>query len=666
MKKTQNNKNPISSQMNLLLQKTALIWPVIMVPLAEATQYASLSDFQTENTGIIVLVWVFGLLMAYGIGANDVANCFATSVGSGSLTLRPAVVAASFCEVFGAIFLSKSVTDTVRKKMIDVAALEQSPDVVLYIMFSALVGASIWLILCSSVGLPVSTTHSIIGGIIGAGCSVNTSLVSWDNVLNVVISWFTSPFLSALLGGFCFSTLRSIIMREDGPPSLFKFLANTPHERAIQFFPLLLWVCFSSLLNFIGFKNSEIFGWDLKGWRTADSPNSEWALAGSCMGIGLVLTIITYVLTIKKLKQAVEDTREKSIKSINKTVMPVESAAKFSGKGTSSMASEASETALNEEEKNNDKLEKPGILKYIKKIGKQDVHKRQNEGMTGEIHQGGEQFTEETEATFHFLQVVSACFDSIAHGSNDVANALGPLAACYMIYRDGEMATKTPVPEWLTIIAGLGISLGVLTYGYHVIETIGVRLTKITATRGFSIEMGSSWVVIGGSLVGLPLSTTHCQVGATVGVGMTEAKVFGGRYDPHPEIELSKDQLEELCQYIDGKTGQITENFRLDENMEVKKGWKVDKDLFIVDEKTNLVTFKDVLSVQTIKFITSANCLTGVHWSLFSQIIAGWVFTLVFAGMVSAAICSVVMGIYQPVVGPGAPVALDSMTWDSA
>ena len=233
------------------------------------------------------MAWVFAIAMAWGIGANDVANCFSTSVGSKALTLRQATIAASFFEVFGAIFLSKSVTDTVRKSIVSFDDFIYNPDIMMYVMFSALIGASTWLVACSFSGHPVSTTHSIIGGIIGAGCSVNYDLVAWDSVTDVILSWIYSPVLSAFLGAGGYYLFRAGIMRQENAP-----------EIIIKAFPVLLFLCYGALFNMIMFKNSELFGWDLSGEREGN----EGAFAGITTAISAVAAGLTFLPLYPKLK----------------------------------------------------------------------------------------------------------------------------------------------------------------------------------------------------------------------------------------------------------------------------------------------------------------------------------------------------------------------------
>ena len=328
----------------------------------------------------------------------------------------------------GAILLSKSVTDTVRKKMINVDDFENSPEMLMYVMFSALVGASLWLITCSYTGHPVSTTHSIIGGIIGAGCSINYRLVAWDSVLNVVISWVTSPLLSAVLAGACFCIFRTFILRHENALS-----------RVQRFYPLLLFICYSGLLNVIAFKNSELFGWKLKKYRTSDPPITTIVVSGGAFAVGAAFAIITYALTrhkITRIVNAPEDayTSKDSGESVAITLTE-------EGKDDET---KHLEEELDQESTGTSQTKKSRFLAKAGKIfGGQDVHKSGlKDQASASLHANSEQFPAKVEETFKVLQVVSACLGSVAHGSNDVANALGPIAAVYIIFNEAAVEEK--------------------------------------------------------------------------------------------------------------------------------------------------------------------------------------------------------------------------------
>lgn len=437
---------------------------------------------------IVAFGIIFGFFMAWGIGANDVANSFGSSVGSKALTLKQAVIVATICEFVGCVTMGASVTDTVRKGIVNADYLKDNPEVLQLGMLAALLGAGTWLALCSYLGCPVSTTHSIIGSLIGVSLTVNPASLNSKTVGMVVLSWVSSPMLSGILAAGLFLIIRTLILRKDDAVA-----------RGYKFFPILLFFAFSVMCLYTVFKNPQV---DLKAWRK-ESPHFAVLLG---FGVALIGAGITYASTINILRSRVEAAAEKET-----------TASKGEGEAVVPETKEDAEAA-------NTDAAKPKTAG----VGwNQDLHAQcQEDGKVQEIHNSAETFASQTEGLFSFLQVISAAFGSLAHGANDVANSVGPLAAIWGVYEAGEVSSKVDVPIWILVLGGAGISIGLLTYGYNVIKAIGIKLTKISPSRGFCIEMGMSIVVIIGSNLGIPLSTTHCQVGATVGVGLCEIGGF--------------------------------------------------------------------------------------------------------------------------------------------
>lgn len=415
------------------------------------------------------------------------ANSFGSSVGSKALTLKQAVIVATICEFVGCVTMGATVTDTVRKGIINADYLKNNPEVLQMGMLAALLGAGTWLALCSYLGCPVSTTHSIIGSLIGVSLTVNPASLNSQTVGMVVLSWISSPVLSGILAAGLYLIIRTVILRRDDAVG-----------RGYKFFPLLLFFAFSVMCLYTVFKNPQV---DLKAWRK-DQPALAVLLG---LGVAAIASGITYALTINMLRQRVEAAAAKAEAEIaagKEEIVPVPNEAKTE----EVEAAKANQGSIGT------------------KVGwNQDLHAQcQDDGKVQEIHQSAETFAPQTEGLFSFLQVISAAFGSLAHGANDVANSVGPLAAIWGVYEAGEVSSKVDVPIWILVLGGAGISIGLLTYGYNVIKAIGIKLTKISPSRGFCIEMGMSIVVIIGSNLGIPLSTTHCQVGATVGVGLCE------------------------------------------------------------------------------------------------------------------------------------------------
>lgn len=480
-----------------------------------------------EYVWVVVAGAFMALFMAFGIGANDVANAFATSVGSKTLTLFQATILAAIFEFSGALLLGRGVTKTVRKGIVDPDLFENEPEILMFGMLCALTAAGIWLIVATYFELPVSTTHSIIGGLVGfALVSKGSDAVIWHDIDNskdfpikgisaVVISWIFSPVASGIVAAFFFFVVRAAILRHE-----------SSFDRAFLFFPILVLICV--FINAFYVLDKGI----AKQWDALTTEQSAWIAA--IIGVVSCLIAIGVAIWLKGRTTAKLAERAKN----------AEDAEKGLGKEVEVEKSSSFFTRLQDAINSND----PHAVV--------DTHQD-----TKDIHDNAEVFDPNTEFVFRYLQVLTSCADSFAHGANDVANAVGPFAAIYGIYRNAQVSSKTKTEEWILVIGGAGIVLGLSTYGYHIIKAIGVKLTKITPSRGFAIELGSALIVVTGSYLGLPLSTTHCQVGATVAVGLLE----GGR---------------------------------------------------------------------------------GVSWKIVAKSIAGWVFTLIVVGFISALFMS--LGIYSP------------------
>lgn len=448
------------------------------------TEIASVEQFQEDYLWIFVLALFFAFFMAWGIGANDVANSFASSVGSKALTLKQAVIIATVVEFTGCVTMGASVTDTVRKGIIDGAYFKENPEVLMLGMLSALLGAGLWLCLCSFLGSPVSTTHSIIGSLIGVSLATNPDSLNAMQIGLVVLSWFASPACSGILAALIYLVVRTFILRSDSPVS-----------RGLKFFPLLLYFTFLIVCLYTVFKNPQV---DLKSWRK-DNPGPAVGLA---FGMAFLMAAGTYAASITHLKKGIEETSEDP--EADKGVAGVSGV--VTGEPKEGEAADATEKTKKSWGWNKD-LEAEAADEDKNVADLQDF----------------ERFTPKTEKLFSFLQVICASFGALAHGANDCANAVGPLAAIAGIYAEGEISSKVDVPIWILVLGGAGISVGLLTYGYNVIKSIGMKLVKVTPSRGFAIEIGAFLVVIIGTNLGIPLSTTHCKVGATVAVGMCES-----------------------------------------------------------------------------------------------------------------------------------------------
>ena len=365
------------------------------------------------------LAAVFGLFMAWGIGANDVANAMATSVGSKALTIKQAILVAAVFEFAGAFLAGGQVTSTIRKGIIDASSVEGNPELLIFGMLAALLAAAVWLLVASRKGWPVSTTHSIVGAIVGFSVvGIGVDAVYWPKVGAIAASWVVSPMLSGFLAFFIFMSVQKLILGTKDP------LGN-----ARKYVPFYIFA------------------------------------------VGFILALVTMLKGLKHI-------------GLDLSYLQSLMVAIASGLTTMSIGVFA--------------------IKRIKIDPDMDTEFR---------------FTN-VEKIFGVLMVFTACGMAFAHGSNDVANAVGPVAAIVSIVKTGVVAQKSSLATWILLLGAIGIVLGLATYGWRVIRTVGKNITELTPSRGFAAELAAASTVVIASATGLPISTTHTLVGAVLGVGI--------------------------------------------------------------------------------------------------------------------------------------------------
>jgi phosphate/sulfate permease len=431
---------------------------------------------------IIILAVIFGLYMAWGIGANDVANAMGTSVGSGALTLKRAVIIAAILEFSGAFLAGSQVSETVRKGIVDPSLFAGDGLSFMIGMLAALLAAGVWLQLASWKGWPVSTTHSIVGAVVGFGAVYGgISAVHWDKVGTIVASWVISPLLSGTISYLIFRLLLRTILYKPKPLRAAKKL--TPY---LVFF---VFAILSLTMVFKGLKNLKL---DL-------SLPDAFAVASA---VGLVASIISIWL-VSRLQEnggraATENT---DIISNPKLVKALEKAAK---------------------QLERVKLAANGRMREDASDALDDVRRLRFEAQRHYRFHTDSSDYQSVEKLFVYLQILSACFVAFAHGSNDVANSIGPMSAVISVAMAGgeSIAAIAPVPLWVLCLGGLGIVAGLATWGWRVMETIGRKITELTPTRGFCAEFGAATTIVLATKLGLPISTTHTLVGAVLGVGL--------------------------------------------------------------------------------------------------------------------------------------------------
>jgi solute carrier family 20 (sodium-dependent phosphate transporter) len=513
------------------------------------------TDIEQSYLWIVIVGGIFGFFAAMGIGANDVANAFATSVGSKALRIKDAIIIALFCEAGGAILLGSHVVDTIRKGIADYECFTDNPPVLMFGAMSVLLSVGIWLFVASYFEMPVSTTHSTVAGMIAmTWVTGGTECVNWyepsDNfpyvggVAGIFLSWVISPVFSGLLAMMFFAIIRAAVLRR---PDSF--------NKAFWSFPIFVGITIVLNIFLLIYKGAKGVGLD---------DIELWVALVSAFGCGLAvgLIMIPFLPMIKKgILKRIEKQKAKKISMIEmgnikgyegKTIDSLDSSTPATVGMSETNGSNNSLASMNTEDSNDihslnsnevkntscyddknmldcskDKCMKNKYCKALTKSLNYDVekdiikHKR-----VGKIHDNSEKFDENTEESFKFLQIFTAIFDSFSHGANDVANAIGPFAAIYVIYKnkgkiteDLDLGTNS---YWILALGGFGIIIGLALYGYKIIRAIGVKMCTITPSRGVAIELSSAMVIIIGSRLGIPLSTTHCQIGATMGVASLE------------------------------------------------------------------------------------------------------------------------------------------------
>ncbi|MEX2213464.1 MAG: inorganic phosphate transporter [Phycisphaeraceae bacterium] len=431
------------------------------------------------TTVLLGLTILFGFYMAWSIGANDVANAMGTSVGSGSLTLRQAVLVAAVLEFAGAFLVGSSVADTLRSKLFDPEAI---PALTLGCgMIAALLAAGVWLQFASFFGWPVSTTHSIVGAVVGIGCvAVGVGEVNWGEVGKIASSWIISPILA---GAISYVIFRIVLVKV--------FYKKDPVAAARRVAPYMAFMVFAVMFAVTGVKGLK--GLWIRLGVDAPHPVVIW-------GASLLIGIIAALITARLVRKVAIPTQPQVnhlltsyvARSLDKAAMHLRRVS-----DTAEGVIQDRAIALLEQ------------VDELAEIAKHEVMQQPS----------GDAFRE-VERIFVYLQIISACFVAFAHGANDVANAIGPMVGAWEAIKHGIVSAKASVPLWALALGGVGIVIGLATWGWRVIETIGKRITELTPTRGFCAEFGAALTILVASVFGLPISTTHTLVGAVLGVGL--------------------------------------------------------------------------------------------------------------------------------------------------
>ena len=380
---------------------------------------------------VIVFTALLGLYMAWNIGANDVANSMADAVGSGALSVRNAVIAAGLCEFAGAVLVGAHVTNTVRKGIVDPSVLASLPGVgpeevaVMLIigMSGALLSAAFWLNMSTLFGMPVSTTHSIVGAVAGFGIvAAGWHAVNWVKMGQIVSSWFISPIAGGVLSYLLFVYISKAILGKEKPV-----------KAAVIHLPIIVFILTMVVLLATIYKGLKHVIGDMP-WLAGQ--NTIWI----SFAVAVAMAFIAWLFAKKKLVARQNDPLGKQLEAVERSFVP--------------------------------------------------------------------------------LVIISSCSVAFAHGANDVANSVGPLAAIIHVLQTGSIEMKVPVPLWILGLGGAGIVLGLATYGYKVMKTVGYKITEITPSRGVAADIAATATVLVCTRLSLPVSTTHTLVGAILGIGL--------------------------------------------------------------------------------------------------------------------------------------------------
>ncbi|CAA9989927.1 sodium-dependent phosphate transporter, putative [Plasmodium knowlesi strain H] len=632
---------------------------------------------------LVIASGVACFFMAFVTGANDIANTFSTSIGSKALTIKRALIIAFFFEALGASLLGGTVTDSIRSKIINFEAFYDAPEFLMLGMFCALMGATMWLAIATCLGLPVSTTHSIVGALLGFGLAAGHSKsIKWEKIHSIVISWFAAPILAGSCSAIAFSIIRHLILRRRNSFEIIK--------RWYWFLIFLITLPFSV---FLVFQNPIVLNVPCtmkKGTNLViESPCyiQDWTAAHpfystiACLVLSSILTCIgsaiIYVVYNKRMnnfsfrkklfgddmindlekngKNANNDTicnmNNSSLNSVasNETrvtqqkgvggttsqpggisgAITTEAGADSVGRGNFDTSGLHCEKRKNQGEQNyqtvismknmddkNEILEtkKSGNLPRVRSSiasGTNSVNSNISQSVI-------ENFDQETEIVFSSLQIISAILGVVAQSANDTANAIGPFAAVFNTYNNG-IKGKLKVQWYILLFGGLSMSLGLSVLGYRVIRTVGMKLIRITPSRGFTIELISGLVVLLFSICGIPLSSTHCAVSSVIGVGLVEAKI---------------------SEENDANVGTNNQEMNL-----------LGKDMSQVDKNANIPVKKK----NFLRFLSFLNT-SCVNLKLFRTIFFSWIITVSFSATVTAAIFS--FAAYSPSYIAKAPVVV--------
>jgi PiT family inorganic phosphate transporter len=511
--------------------------------MASVLVYSFLGSSGLSNNVFLAIGALFGAYMAMNIGANDVANNVGPAVGSKALTMGGAILIAIIFESAGAFIAGGDVVQTIKKGIIDIEAFGGDTNSFIWAMMAALLSAALWLNFATFVKAPVSTTHSIVGGVMGAGiASAGFSIVSWSTMSKIAISWVVSPVLGGIIAAiFLFSIKKTILFKEN------------KKESAIFWVPIYVAIMSWAFVVYLTLKGLKKIWPDIVNILTFLPQTNKPSFFVASM-FGLLIAIIVYIATNRILK----------IKS--------------------------------DKIKNN----KYGVNRL-----------------------------------FTIPLIFAAALLSFAHGANDVANAIGPLAAISDAISNGTISSSAGIPIWVMAIGAIGISLGLLLYGPKLIKTVGGEITELNRMRAFSVAMAASITVIIASQLGLPVSSTHIAIGGIFGVGFLREALNYTNFEK--KIEKSKETVEDEEKHLKAFKTEI--NLLHDKDKKDKSDYKRVVKLYMLienEEKKLADAKKNLKNVKNIRYVKRSEL---------KKIVAAWIITVPMASILSAMIYFTIRGI---------------------
>ena len=510
--------------------------------------FSFLSNGGISNNMFLAIAALIGAYMAMNIGANDVANNVGPAVGSKAMTMTMAIIIAAIFEAAGALIAGGEVVKTIKKGIIDISAFGGNPDPFIWAMMAALLAAALWLNFATMMKAPVSTTHSIVGGVMGAGiAAAGFSIVSWMTMAKIAASWVISPVLGGIIAAaFLYSIKKSIVFKEDKVAAAKKWVPVFVALMSWAFVTYLtlkglkkIWPNIVELINMLPLISLEV----------TKKPTLLTALI-----FGLIAASITYVMVKKKLQTNTE-TLKNNKKSVN--------------------------------------------------------------------------------TLFTIPLIFAAALLSFAHGANDVANAIGPLAAINDAVVNGGISSKASIPLWVMAVGAIGIALGLALYGPKLIRTVGSEITELDQIRAFSIAMAASITVIIASQLGLPVSSTHIAIGGVFGVGFLREYLHLNSKEPSIEENelLIQEEQENISAYTKEK-----------KTLEAKED-KGESDYARIVELYKLIAEENKIIKSTKKDIKRTKKVEYVKRDAVKKIVAAWIITVPAAATLAAVLFFTIKGI---------------------